>query len=261
VREWLQTLIPNDFHGKLIEIVGKSLWHYLDRNDQEAWHREIESLARQLCDHQELLQSNMEWLCLPQALSVWALADAMGAYDTNAGCLNIIMRSVADNHATGLAREYIASLVKNYPQHTDVVNAWIDHFEAQSPAVAYELFKAGGDATRAVQRALNIVDKGVLPLEYLGGFVAGMPHRLLSKDELYEILKRLMNSLEKEKSIPTIQIAIKLVAYRLEKEQTDNLRSITDHASIQGLIWTLLEFTAVLSFGEAYTISPNLCRA
>lgn len=252
VREWLQTLIPNDFHGKLIEIVGKSLWHYLDRNDQEAWHREIESLARQLCDHQELLQSNMEWLCSPQALSVWALADAMGAYDTNAGCLNIIMRSVADNHATGLAREYIASLVKNYPQHTDVVNAWIDHFEAQSPAVAYELFKAGGDATRAVQRALNIVDKGVLPLEYLGGFVAGMPHRLLSKDEFYEILKRLMNSLEKEKSIPTIQIAIKLVAYRLEKEQTDNLRSITDHASIQGLIWTLLEFTAVLSFGEAY---------
>ena len=80
------------------------------------------------------------------------------------------MNSVAQTQATGLARGYIVVLLNSSPQHKAVVNQWIDKFEAQIPSIAYELFRAGGRNTRSVERALNLVDKGSLSLEYLGGF-------------------------------------------------------------------------------------------
>ncbi len=252
VKEWLQNLIPNNFHGKLIEIVGKSLWHYTDQNQQANWRQEIEHIARELCDRQELLQSEIEWLCSPQAMSVWALGYAMGTYDVNANCLEIIMHSVAETHNTGLAREYLRSLVVNYPQHIDVVNRWIDKFEIQAPAVAYDLLIGGGDATRAVQRALNLIDQGTLSLEYLNSFVIGISQRALSIEEFYEIFQRLINSLETEKDISIIKIALKLVAYRFKNEEEHNLSSIRKNSSIESLIWKLLELSTPLSFGDAY---------
>ena len=248
VQEWLQSLIPNDFHGRLIQIVGKSPWDYSIRDNQETWQREIDSLAQQLCEEQELLQSEMEWLCSPQAMMVEALGNTMGAYDTNAVCLDTIMGSVADTQATGLARGYIRGLLENYPQQTTVINEWIDKFETQFPAIAYELSRAGGDATKAVERALKLVDKGTLSLEYLGGFLPG----LLSLEEFYEILKRLVSSVKDGKNESATQTAIKMVAYRLQNDQRENRVSVLEDAAIQSLIWELLEATAQFLRAESY---------
>jgi hypothetical protein len=253
VQEWLQSLIPDNFHGKLIGILGKSPWHDSFRDNQEAWHTEINSIAKQLCEQPELLESEMEWLCSPQARSVWALGNAMGAYDADALCLDLIMRSVADTQATGLAREYIASLLRNYPQHSAAVNAWIDEFETQTPAIAYELFMAGGDATRALERALKLIDTGILSLEYLGGFTSGISgQRPLSNKEFYEILKRLTTSVKAGKNLLAIKTAIKLVASRLDYDQWKKQVDILKDAAIQSLIWELLEATAKFSGGEYY---------
>jgi hypothetical protein len=253
VQEWLQSLIPDNFHGKLIGILGKSPWHDSFRDNQEAWHTEINSIAKQLCEQPELLESEMEWLCSPQARSVWALGNAMGAYDAHALCLDVIMRSVADTQATGLAREYIGSLLRNYPQHSAAVNPWIDEFETQTPAIAYELFMAGGDATRALERALKLIDTGTLSLEYLGGFTSGISgQRSLSNKEFYEILKRLTTSVKAGKNLLAIKTAIKLVASRLDYDQWKKQVGILKDAAIQSLIWELLEATAKFSGGEYY---------
>ncbi len=252
VREWLQSLIPEDFHGRLVQIISKSPWDYSLLDNQEDWQREIDSFAQQLCDNRELLKSEIEWLCSPQAINVWALGDTMGAYDTNAVCLDIIMQAVEDTQATGLPREYIGSLLRNHPHHTAAVNQWIDKFENQLPVIAYELFRAGGDATKAVERALKLVDKGILPLEYLGGFSAGIPGRPLSTEEFYDILKRLISSVHERKNESAVQTAIKLVAYRLQNDQRENKTSVLENAAIQNLIWELLEATAQSTKFDSY---------
>ncbi len=251
VQEWLQSLIPNNFHGKLIGVLGKSPWYRSFRDSQEAWQTEINSIAKQLCEQPGLLESEMEWLCSPQARSVWALGKAMGVYDADALCLDLIMRSVADTQATGLAREYIGSLLRNYPQHSAAVNGWIDQFESQTPAIAYELFMAAGEATRALERALKLIDTGILSLEYLGGFTSGISgQRPLSNKEFYEILKRLTTSVKAGKNLLAIKTAIKLVASRLEYDQWQKQVGILEDSAIQSLIWVLLEATAKFSAGE-----------
>ena len=248
VQQWLQDLIPNDFHGRLIQIVGKSPWSYSFQDKKEAWQQEINSLAQQLCEDQELLKSEMQWLSSPQAIMVGDLGKAMGTYDTNAVNLNMIMQSVADTQAAGLARGYIVGLLRNHPQHTTVVNQWIDKFETQAPVIAYELFRAGGDATKAVERALKLVDEGSLSLEYLGGFLPS----LLSTEEFYQILRRLVSSVKDGENEPATQTIIKLVANRLESERRENHVSILEETNIQNLVWELLEYTAQYIRGDSY---------
>lgn len=250
IKQWLQSLIPNDFHGKLIQTVGKSPWSYSLRDNQESWQQEINNLAQQLYEDRELLQSEMEWLTSTQAIMIENLGSAIGKYDTDAVCLDTIMESVAKTQATGLARGYIAGLLSSHPQHNTVINEWIDRFEIQIPTVAYELFRAGGKNTKAVERALKLVDIGSLSLEYLGGFFSG----LLSYEEFYEILKRLVSSIkkEKEKDQSVTKTAIKLIAYRLEIDQRENNTSIIEETKIQGLVWQLLEITAQYIRTEEY---------
>ncbi|BAU63003.1 hypothetical protein STA3757_03580 [Stanieria sp. NIES-3757] len=248
IQQWLQSLIPEDFHGKLIQAVGKSPWSYSLRDNQKAWQQEINNLAQQLYEDRELLKSEMQWLTSPQAIMAENLGSAIGQYDVNADCLNIIMQSVADTEATGLARGYIVGLLSNHPQHNTVVNEWIDKFEIQTPIIAYELFRAGGNSTKAVERALKLVDTGSLSLEYLGGFFPS----LFSIEEFYEIIKRLVSSVEKEKNEFVIKTAIKLIASRLQIDLQDSNESVLEESRIQNLIWNFLETTAQYIRVESY---------
>lgn len=182
----------------------------------------------------------MQWLTSPQAIMTENLGSAIGKLDKNADCLDIIMNSVAETQATGLARGYIVGLLDSHPQHNVVVNEWIDKFENQIPTVAYELFRVGGKNTKAVERALKLVDTGSLSLEYLGGFFSG----LLSYEEFYEILKRLVSSIKKETNQSVTKTATELVAYRLEIDRRESNQSILEETNIQNLIWEFLEATA-----------------
>ncbi len=248
VQKWLESLIPNDFQGRLIQIVGKSPWGYSMRDHQEAWQQEIKTLAQELCEDRELLKNQMSWLASPQAIAVENLGSAMGQFDIDAVCLDTIMESVADTQATGLARGYIVGLVNNYPQHNTVVNEWIDKFEEQAPPIAYELFRAGGNTTKAIKRALKLVDKGSLSLEYLGGFHPS----LLSTEDFYEILKRLVSSAKNKSESAAANTAIKFISSRLRIDERESNYSILKESKIKDLIFALLEVTAQNSRQESY---------
>ena len=247
IQQWLESLIPEDFHGRLIQTVGKSPWSSSFQDSREAWQQEINSLAQQLYEDRALLKSEMEWLASPQAMMVENLGSTIGQYDADASCLDTIMESVAETQATGLARGYIVGLLSKHPQHKALVNDWIDQFETQMPTVAYELFRAGGKNTKAVERALKLVDKGSLDLDYLGGFFAG----LLSTEEFYEILTRLLNSVKKENHSAT-KIANNLIAQRIYVDQRENNKIIIEETKIQNLVWQFLEATCRYIKSEAY---------
>lgn len=139
IQQWLQDLIPNNLHGKLIQTLSQSPWSRSRIEDREYWYQEIDKIAQQFCQKPELLISEMKWLCSPQAISSWALGNALGKYDTQVVCLEPIINGTTNTSATDLAREYIGSLVINFPQHIALVNNWIDQLETQVPKIAYEL--------------------------------------------------------------------------------------------------------------------------
>lgn len=211
----------------------------------------MNSLAQQLYEDRALLKSEMEWLVSPQAMMVENLGSLIGQYDADASCLDMIMESVAETQASGLARGYIVGLLNSYPQHNTIVNQWIDKFETQIPTVAYELFRAGGKKTKAVERALKLVDEGSLDLDYLGGFFPG----LLSTEEFYEILTRLVNSVKKENHSAT-KIANNLIAQRIDvdkrEDKRENNKIIIEETKIQNLVWQFLEATSSYIKSEEY---------
>jgi hypothetical protein len=92
------------------------------------------------------------------------------------------------------------------------------------------------------------VDRGFLALEYLGGFFPD----LLSFEEFYEILKRLVNSIKEEKNESATKTAITLVAEWLEIDQRKGNGSVLEEIKLQKLIWELLEATALYIKTEAY---------
>ncbi|MGK7899768.1 MAG: hypothetical protein AB4372_40660, partial [Xenococcus sp. (in: cyanobacteria)] len=248
IKQWLQSLTPQDFHGRLIQAICKVSWSYYDSEGRENWQQEINNLAQQLCQDRELLKSEMDSLVSPKAIRVAELGSSIGQYDANADCLNIIMESVAKTQETGLARGYIIGLLSNYNEHNVLVNEWIDKFETQSPTIAYELSRAGGHKTRDVERTLKLVDTGSLDLEYLGGFFPGS----LSVEEFYEIIKRLVSSVIEENNQSSIQTVIKLISRRLNIEHGEDNSSILEVTNIQNLVWQFLEATAGYIKTEEY---------
>ncbi|MGB3512807.1 MAG: hypothetical protein WBA93_27040 [Microcoleaceae cyanobacterium] len=243
IQQWLQNLTPNNLHGRLIQILSQSPWSHSRIENQESWYQEIDEIAQQFCQNPELLISEMKWLCSPQAISSWALGNALGKYDTQAVCLKAIMNGATNTSATDLAREYISSLVINYPRHIALVNNWIDKLETQVPKIAYELFMAGGHATKAIERTLNLIDKAVLPLAYLDRFSLMIAKHQLSAEDFGEILKPLIQSVKEEKNISAIETTIRLVSHQLRIEETEKSSQFLAKTTIQNLIWELLEAT------------------
>ncbi len=252
VREWLSTLIPKNFHGRLIEIIGKSPWHHSFRDNQSVWYNEVKALAKLFCDNRELLASEIEWLCSPQAKSVWDLAIAMGEYDADARCLDLILDSAIQTSATGLAGQYLASLLTYHPQHNIVVNQWIDQIEEQSPKLACELFMSGGENTRSLERAFRLVDSHIIEPEYLGRFSRGTWQHPLSNEEFYGVLNRLVISLNKSKNDAVIKAIINLVYTRLINPIKQDQSDILEDRRIQETIWEFLEAISNNGVSETY---------
>jgi len=88
--------------------------------------------------------------------SVWELGNAIGAYDTNAVCLDIIMGSVVNTrHWSSKGNIDLGELAqKTTLSRYAAVNAWIDNWNSGTSS-SYELSIAGGDATRAVDKNLK----------------------------------------------------------------------------------------------------------
>ena len=170
VKEWLTSLTPQDFHGKLVKVLTSSPWSLATIENKEIRKQDIKDIAREFCQKPELFQAEKEWVLADNAFGVWELGSAMGKIDENAACLDLIMGVVAETEQTALASEYIGNLLRNYPQYADKINKWIDKLEAEMPIAALELFMAGRDATNAFERALKLADTGVLPVEYFDRF-------------------------------------------------------------------------------------------
>jgi hypothetical protein len=260
IEEWLVSLRPDDFSGKLRSVVGKSPWHFSFRDDQEMWNEEVKSLANSLYQDKNLLSSVLEWLCSDQAMSANALGKALGELDAEGSCFELILDSTLRNNSTAFARGYIWGNISIHPDNISEINEKIDAIENDSPVLALDLFLAGGETTNAVERALRLFDSKRLSLAYSDRFANGLIQRPLNSKEFLEILRRLVSSVRIEAERWTVKAALDLVAFRAsaQSQVTSEKSSIFDSSEVQELIFELLVETANSIFGESYHWNRSL---
>ncbi len=56
VIQWQDSLKPKDFHGKLVDLVGKESWDRSVRNEEELWKKNLQELAAEFIRHPTLLK-------------------------------------------------------------------------------------------------------------------------------------------------------------------------------------------------------------
>ncbi len=202
----------------------------------------IHDIARELLNNPELLQTEMAWLCSNQAEAAMELGMELGKMDSSAQFLDLLLDAAPRCSSISLVSGYIQGLLETHPQHADAVNAWLDETQENFPQLAFEIAYAGGMATKALERALFLVDTGRLPVSFLYWFVTGLGSRPLTPEEVAQILHRMLSAFQQGDS-QIARRAISFVAYYRLSEQ-DALKSLLQNPEAKSLIRKLLETTA-----------------
>lgn len=188
VREWETALSPTDFRGRLISVIGKTLWHRRLTGGDAEWRASVQEIARELLLKPELLGQEISWLCSDQAKSAGVLGLELGKLDENASQCEPVLLAAAASSNSALARGYVAGLLERHSQHLETVNRLLDQVQIQHARVAYEICVVGGRRTGAITRTLRLVDVGQLEPACLEIFGAGIDGEPLTGDELSGIL-------------------------------------------------------------------------
>lgn len=251
VQEWLERLHPRDFHGRLAVLVRPTPFRYLGRNKEEKWRQELARLASECLQEPALIQRELEWLSSEQAQSAVAFGEALGRQDSAGVLLDIVFEAALRYRGSALARGYTLGLVGAPPQQADAVNAWIDKLERTWPEGAYEVFMMGGEATKAVERALRLVDAHRLPAARLGGFCFGGTRHGLSVAEVESIASRLADAAEAgDKGAK--RAAVDFIGFRLHDEKNMGLTPMLEAPGVRRTVWRVVETTAQDGAGESY---------
>jgi hypothetical protein len=251
IQNWLEELLPTDMHGKIIAVAGRNPWHARRVGKEESWKAQMKSIAKTLKENPRVLEEEMEWLCSEEAKSAVVLGQEVGVLDSEADFLNTVLEASLENRSSGFGRGYIMGLLDVWPKHSDLLNQFIDELQERDASLAYDLYIAGGDITRALDRTLRLYDETKLNVRYLRIFETGVGSRMLTKEEFEAVLERLIFAIQREEA-GAREIAIEFVAYRLVDDKQRDTDRIVEHKRIRKLIWHLVELTAESAEGESH---------
>lgn len=192
VRQWRAVLVPEDFHSRVVALVGPPEHHHLMVDQEEQWKEQIASLAQEAAEHPDLMAAELAWFCSPNANGGFAFGLAFGALDAGATWLESVM-STARSNASGFAKGYLNGLAGAFPAYLDSINRHLDDLENADPELAYHLSLILPVQTAALSRAIRLYDRGALTPSYFLGFRYGLARQTLEPGALQEVLSRLLH--------------------------------------------------------------------
>jgi len=251
IESWLASLKPSDFHGRLVTALGTDPWQHLRAQDEEEWKRELGGLAGECVRHPRLLGEELLWICSGEAKGAAYFGDELAQADEETTLLDQVFGSVLQHQSALFARGYALGSLRTRRDRIPRINDWIDRIERESALLAYDLFIVGSSDTRALERALRLVDARRLPSTHLAGFTYGDASRSLAGDDVGQVLERLVRAVEQGEPRAD-RVAVQLVASRLHLEKTEALEPVLDHSHVRQLGWRLLDLTAADGGQEPY---------
>jgi hypothetical protein len=176
VRAWQESLIPQDYSGRLRGIVGKDIWHHSIREDIHKEESEISPLVDEVFADPRLLEANLAFLMSPEARSASTFGVLLGRKDTSGNTLETILSAARESRSSALLRGYVGALLQSSPAQRHRISLILDELERADPEMAAEIIVADVNSTDPVKRLTRLVGSGRLSprhLEYLhfGGVV------------------------------------------------------------------------------------------
>jgi hypothetical protein len=116
--------------------------------------------------------------------------------------------------------------------------------QTEEPKSAYEVLWSAGDEVCKVSRLLQMVDSGCLSADYLRGLEHGVRGRLLTREELFQALKRLVQA-AKDGNDRAPHAAVHLLFRWLHSpSQTDGTDRLRHEEGLQEVLGTVLQLAA-----------------
>jgi hypothetical protein len=194
VREWFQELVPRDFHGQLLSVIGQEPLLHHREGDSDEWQHAVNELAHQIVSTPEKLDGELSWLSSPNARSAYRLGQAIAASDTKGTLVETIVNDAAMAGALVLARGYVGRLGATREDLLPRLNSALDRLERESPPSAYQVLVTAGEEVNKVERLFRMVDRGDLDPELLRGLEYGLRNGPISESELLGATSRLMQA-------------------------------------------------------------------
>ena len=250
VRQWVETLIPQDFHGRVVSLIGKQPWHYLVDEDKRRWNESVDQLAKEFAENTQLLSAELPWLCSAEARSAGALGQHLGRADTDARSLPHVLLTATETGYTALAQGYVQSLLEQHPKHATEINAWLDENTARLPVVARDIAFAASDHVDIVRRLASAISTGVWSIDSLRGLSYGRAAKELDVKQFRDVLSLVTGS--QDPNAPAV--GLELLAFRLWLERQEQLQSTLQDSVSIGLIWKIVDRLITDKESDSYTL-------
>jgi hypothetical protein len=211
--EWLRTLTPSEFVGRLKAVVGKDPWHHSIREDISGIPSEIIPLAEELKRDPEKFEAVLPYLNSQDAASAGLLGEALARLDTDAQYMDRILSTAAQSSSNTLARGYIGRLLAAFPTSAERLNTWLDRLEKEAPELAYFVSLTAPEFSRPLERTLRLIGAGKLPVQSLQNFIASVLLDRMTPHELRTVLDLLIHAGDRD----SLHIAMDFIGHSLQK--------------------------------------------
>lgn len=238
VQAWLETLLPRDLHGRLVQALAIPPW---DAPDREGWTTEVDALAAELLAEPAALVRELDWLMSDGAASAGHLGHALGRRDVAGALLPTLVDATGGRPVRVLQRGYVLGLLESHPERAPDVTGVIDALEAHAPTSSLELALCAPGLTGALVRALRLVDAGHVDATVLGAFALGGKTGPLAPEDMRAILERLTSSTPDEDArAARLHTGLDLVSMRLHRREKEGLPSLLADPETREVVWRLL---------------------
>ncbi|MBI2840300.1 MAG: hypothetical protein HYX75_18440 [Acidobacteria bacterium] len=241
VRQWIDSLIPRDLHGRLRVLVGKASHRDSTSAGEESWLAEIRALATKYQQSPTSLLNDVEWLFSDQARSAETFGRELGELDEDARFLDVVLEATRHHSRIEFAKGYVMGLMDSRPHLTGRLSAGLDEMEVVAPRAAFDLSIGIGDAASPVSRALRLYDKGLLTPIHLGNLLRGWIGHSIGDREFRELFGRLVDAATKGKDELARQLALESLTARIEQKKRSGEAPVVAHRQTRILIWKLIE--------------------
>lgn len=188
IENWMESLSELGMDGRLVDLLSKDSWYYLDEQQRETWHESVRSLAQEIVGEPDIFVRNLDWLNSDNAKSSQVLGTALGELDDEGMLFDTIIDSAIGSGNAQIATAYTASLIKHFPVHTERSGQRFDEILEFNPDLASELVAAAGDKLGPVEWTARHVESGALGAEKLLRFFYWVGDRQATHSQVGKIL-------------------------------------------------------------------------
>jgi hypothetical protein len=239
--DWLKSLPSETLHAQLVENVASEPWSH--HFDEEEWRKRVEHLANQLFADPAAFSAELAWLNSNEAKAATEVGHFVGRKDAESQkYLTEIVDAAIQHQADAFARGYFYGVTERPGLTLDRLNSEIDRIQKANAKLAFFIMLPAGDSLHSFDRALTLVNSGLVPARVLSNLQVWVGSRKTTPQEAGRAV-RLLLPLAKAGECETIDVATDFVAYQINKAgqegKAEILRQIFD-SNLEDL-WSLLD--------------------